>query len=103
MHICRLELSQLTHDSTLIDLFTHRDDSCALKRDRVAVQLNDDSVHTRVWRPRLTLRRLYVHLETVQFRAETGARQQVGTVALEVDVLTVECVVMRVSNYAACP
>ena len=81
---------------------THRDDSCALKRDRVAVQLNDDGVYTGVRSPRLTLRRLYVHLETVQFRAQTGARQQVSTSALKMDALTVESVVMRISHCAAC-
>ena len=83
-------------------MFTHRDDSCALKRDRVAVQLNDDGVHASVWSPGLTLRRLYVHLEAVQFRAETGARQQVSTSALKMDALTVECVVMRIPHRAAC-
>ena len=82
-------------------VLTYRDDSCALKRDRVAVQLNDDSVHTRVWRPGLTLRRLYVHLEAVQFRAETGACQQVGTLALEVYGCTVKCPVMRIADCTA--
>ena len=80
---------------------THRDDSCALKRDRVAVQLNYDSVHARVRRPGWTVGRLYVHLEAVQFRAETGARQQVGTSALKMDALTIESVVMRISHCAA--
>ena len=43
-------------DNSRIAVFTHRDDSCALKRDLVAVQLNDDGVYTSVWIPWITLR-----------------------------------------------
>ena len=43
-------------DNTRIVAFTHRDDSGALKRDLVAVQLNDDGVHTSIWIPWITLR-----------------------------------------------
>ena len=67
---------QLKHcvDDAVIVVTTHRDNSCALKLDSVAVQLNDDGVHASVWSPGLTLRRLYVHLEAVQFGTSTGAR-----------------------------
>ena len=82
-------------------MVTHRDDSCAPKRDRVAVQLNDHSMYASVWRPRRTVGRLHVHLETVQFGTATGARQQVSTSALKMDALTVESVVMRISHCAA--
>ena len=84
-----------------VDLFTHRDDPCLLERDRVAVELNDHSVDARDSRPGRARGLLYVHLEAIHFRTRTGARQQVGAVALEIVVDTVECCIMRVSMRCA--